>query len=623
MRRSGDHGPKGREKVVGQMFRRTRRVAKSSEKARGPRFKLVRYLAATSAGAFVLVAGALAWLAHQQGAFFHQVQEEQSRFVRQIQEQLVRQQGEAARQELLAVQERAHFALGRMFASTLWERELGPLLARAETVSLEACRAAAEADKKLCAAMARREIAALPGYDALNAKVLEALKKTGVLSLSVQDLRGITVYASEPQRLAEERSGEAGWQSALRGSAASQYTHRDQITAPEGVLRDRELIHSFIPVAASGSDAIAAVLEVASDAGRLLGHIQATGDALSTAAAGNQARLEEARTRNEERAQTMSTLGSLVVVGALAFLFLVLFLIGRRAERNLLQQETERENAQRQLAQSEKMASLGQMVAGVAHQLNTPLAFSHNNVSLVMQQLEQMEKPLRLGTKLAQLARRATGDRVVLNLQQVRPQLDGCEADPQDVPMMRDMLGDVLHGIEQMSEMVVNMRDFTRLDRANVGEYDLNKGLKTVAYVARSAIPNGIQIVEQYGPVPPILCTPSQLNQVFLNLINNAAQAIREIGKVTLRTRVEGARVRVDVEDDGAGIPSDVLPQIFESYFTTKPEGVGTGLGLSIARDIVRQHGGDIEVKTKLGKGTTFTVWLPLQGAEPALAKAA
>lgn len=609
--------------MVGQMFRRTRRVAKSSEKARGPRFRLVRYLAATSAGAFLLVAAALAWLAHQQGAFFHQVQEEQSRFVRQIQEQLVRQQGEAARQELLAAQESAHFALGRMFASALWERDLGPLLARAETVALDACRTAVEADKKLCAAMARRQLAALPGYDALNAKVLEALKKTGVLSLSVQDPRGITVYASEPQRLAEDRSGEAGWQSALRGGAVSQYTHRDQINAPEGVVRDRELVHSFIPVAAPGSETITAVLEIASDAGRLLGHIQATGDALSTAAAGNQARLEEARTRNEERAQTMSTVGSLVVVGALAFLFLVLFLIGRRAEHNLLQQENDRENAQRQLAQSEKMASLGQMVAGVAHQLNTPLAFSHNNVSLVMQQLEQMEKPLRLGTKLAQLVRRATGDRVVLNLQQVRPHIDGCEADPQDVPMMRDMLGDVLHGIEQMSEMVVNMRDFTRLDRANVGEYDLNKGLKTVAYVARSAIPNGIQIVEQYGPVPPILCTPSQLNQVFLNLINNAAQAIREIGKVTLRTRVEGTRVRVDVEDDGAGIPSDVLPQIFESYFTTKPEGVGTGLGLSIARDIVRQHGGDIEVKTKLGKGTTFTVWLPLQGSEPALAKAA
>ena len=132
-------------------------------------------------------------------------------------------------------------------------------------------------------------------------------------------------------------------------------------------------------------------------------------------------------------------------------------------------------------------------------------------------------------------------------------------------------------------------------------------------YIARSVIPTHIEIKEEFGALPKIECNASQLNQVFLNLINNAAQSITaEQGTVTVRSSVEANRIRIDVSDTGTGIAPDVLPHIFENYFTTKLETEGTGLGLPIARSIVLEHGGELRVATELGKGTTFTVFLPV-----------
>jgi signal transduction histidine kinase len=134
-----------------------------------------------------------------------------------------------------------------------------------------------------------------------------------------------------------------------------------------------------------------------------------------------------------------------------------------------------------------------------------------------------------------------------------------------------------------------------------------------VVYIARSVIPSHIEIVEDYGTLPRIECNASQLNQVFLNLINNAAQSIvGEQGSVSVRSRVEGTRIRIDVSDTGTGISPDVLPHIFENYYSTKSAAEGTGLGLPIARTIVKEHGGELTVTTEMGVGSTFTVFLPM-----------
>jgi signal transduction histidine kinase len=180
------------------------------------------------------------------------------------------------------------------------------------------------------------------------------------------------------------------------------------------------------------------------------------------------------------------------------------------------------------------------------------------------------------------------------------------------VDVLSEMLGDTLQGIDQMHGLVQNLQNFTRLDRSKTAQFDLNEGLRTVTYIARTAIPKRVEVVEEYGDLQLVECNPSQLNQVFLNLINNAAQAIPGNGKVTVRSKMEGKRIRVDVSDTGTGIPEHAQSRIFESYFTTKPRGEGTGLGLPIVKSIVEQHGGEVRFRTRLGEGTTFSVYLPL-----------
>lgn len=604
---------------------RLSRTGQASERAAQPaRFKLLRYFTTTGLAAFCLAAMVLAWHEHDQGRFFRQVQDEQREFVKQLQEDFARKQDHAARRDLLAVHESGNVNLTRLFANTLWERDFAPFVRSLQVIPVEHCRAIADVtgtdgkkvqppEKKACYAEIGRRIRSAPQFGALDAKVYDSMKKSSVFKIKVFDLRGITVYSSEHAQVGEDKLGNAGWKTAMEGKPASELTHRDKFSAFEGVVENRDLISSYLPVLEPGGEKIVGVFEVYSDVTPFLAQIKESSRQINDTAARNYASLESIAARNQQETESMSAVGLLVVIGLLALLFAVLFAIVRRAEALLRGREEEREHARQQIAQSEKMASLGQMVAGVTHQLNTPLAFSHSNVSLVLQQLDGFERPLRVASRFRAIVRDTPGDRVVLNLATARSQLESCEARPEDIGAMREMLRDVLHGIDQMSELVAHMRNFTRLDRARISEFDINKGLATVAYIARSVIPARVRLIEEYADLQPIQCNASQLNQVFLNLISNAAQSIAGQGTVTIRSRVARGRIEVVVSDTGSGIAPEVLPHIFTNYFTTKAEGEGTGLGLTIARDIVRNHGGDIEVQTHLGRGSTFTIWLPFE----------
>ncbi len=175
-----------------------------------------------------------------------------------------------------------------------------------------------------------------------------------------------------------------------------------------------------------------------------------------------------------------------------------------------------------------------------------------------------------------------------------------------------ELVKDGLFGTGQVSEIVGNLKNFSRLDRSKVSHSNLNDSLNSTLLLAKHML-KSVTVIKNFGEIPEITCAPSQINQVFLNLITNAVQAMpEERGTITLATRTDGDGVTVEVTDDGAGIPPEVMVRIFDPFFTTKEIGKGTGLGLSISYKIIEEHGGKISVESKPEMGTKFTVWLPL-----------
>ena len=278
-----------------------------------------------------------------------------------------------------------------------------------------------------------------------------------------------------------------------------------------------------------------------------------------------------------------------------------------------------------QLIQSEKMSSLGQMVAGVAHEINTPLAYVKNSLGTVADKLPELRAAIERCEKLLGLLQAGAS----VDPEELNRQFAAASAQLGQIRQQRviDELGglvtDGLYGTGQMAEIVGNLKDFSRLDRSRVTSFNLNDGLNSTLLLAKHLL-KPVTVNKQFGGIPPIVCSPSQINQVFLNLITNAAQAMegqRGTPTLTLATRSEGGGVAVEITDNGKGIAPDVLPRIFDPFFSTKDVGKGTGLGLSISYKIVQQHGGRIDVDSQVGAGSRFTVWLPLK--PPAEAKLA
>ena len=267
-----------------------------------------------------------------------------------------------------------------------------------------------------------------------------------------------------------------------------------------------------------------------------------------------------------------------------------------------------------QLVQTEKMSSLGQLVAGVAHEINTPLAYVKSNVTSLRERVPEVrEVILRAGALLGLLKKespapeeleRAFAD-LSMHLERVYAEkvLDDLDA----------LTHDGLHGIEQISELVANLRSFSRLDRSRIASFNVNDSVNAAFLIARPLL-RKVDVDKRLGDLPAITCSPSQVNQVVLNLVTNSVQALdKPRGQIVATTRREGVdAVAIEIADNGRGIPAENLTRIFDPFFTTKAPGSGTGLGLSIAYKIVAQHGGRIDVRSQPGEGTTFTVILPI-----------
>ncbi|MBI5891040.1 MAG: ATPase [Nitrosomonadales bacterium] len=268
------------------------------------------------------------------------------------------------------------------------------------------------------------------------------------------------------------------------------------------------------------------------------------------------------------------------------------------------------EDVHSQLLQSEKMASIGQLAAGVAHEINNPIGYVYSNLGT----LEKYVQDAFSMIELYEQAESAIAEPEVRSrLQQARKKLDieFLKAD------LRALMVESKDGITRVKKIVQNLKDFSHADDSDEWSLsDLRNGLESTLSIVNNEIKYKAEVVKEYARIPEVECLPSQLNQVFMNLLVNAAHAIKEHGTITIRTGVEGSEVWVDIADTGQGIPPENMQKIFDPFFTTKPVGKGTGLGLSLSYGIVQKHRGRMEVHSEVGKGSAFRVWLPVKHSQ-------
>ncbi len=281
------------------------------------------------------------------------------------------------------------------------------------------------------------------------------------------------------------------------------------------------------------------------------------------------------------------------------------------AEGKLEQKNLELENAyielkaaHSQIIQSEKMASLGQLAAGVAHEINNPMSFINSNLVTLDKYISRLNEFI-----LAQ------SDFIgSINC--------GCETGLEDKRKMlkldyimedaKQLITESIEGADRVKKIVLDLKSFSRLDMSELNMADINSGLESTINIVWNELRYKVTLKKEYGNIPMTMCNPGHLNQVFMNLLINAAHAIEDKGEIVVKTWDENGFIHVSISDTGCGIPEDKINKIFDPFFTTKEVGKGTGLGLSLAYDIIKKHNGKILVDSKPGQGTTFTITIPI-----------
>jgi signal transduction histidine kinase len=264
--------------------------------------------------------------------------------------------------------------------------------------------------------------------------------------------------------------------------------------------------------------------------------------------------------------------------------------------------EAKLDETTKRLMQSEKLASLGEMAAGVAHEINNPVGYVSSNLATLQKYLavyeEVLDAPAGDAEGLAAIKKR-------VNYAFIRSDV-------------RNLVNESQEGIERVKTIIKDLKDFARTNTAsNYLPSDIHVGLKSTLNIAHNQIKNRAQLKLEFGNLPPVECVPSQINQVFLNLLVNAAQAlpVDKEGLITIRTYSDGSFISIEVEDNGEGMSDEILHKIFDPFFTTKEAGKGTGLGLSVSQKIIQDHAGTLTASSSVGVGSVFKITLPVRRA--------
>jgi signal transduction histidine kinase len=256
-----------------------------------------------------------------------------------------------------------------------------------------------------------------------------------------------------------------------------------------------------------------------------------------------------------------------------------------------------------QLQQSEKMAAIGQLAAGVAHEINNPIGFVNSNLGTLQRYFADLLKTL----SAYEQAEAELTPETRASLAELKRQVDLSYLREDSESLLTESLG----GMQRVKRIVQDLKDFSHVDETDKQWASLEKGMDSTLNVVWNELKYKTEVIKEYAGLPDIECIPSQINQVFMNLLMNAVQAIEQQGQIIIRTGQEGEKVWVEVQDTGRGIKSEHLSRIFDPFFTTKPVGKGTGLGLSLSYSIINKHHGLIEVQSEEGRGTSFRIWLP------------
>lgn len=281
---------------------------------------------------------------------------------------------------------------------------------------------------------------------------------------------------------------------------------------------------------------------------------------------------------------------------------------GKLAQKNVELEKAyiELKAAHSQIMQREKMASLGQLAAGVAHEINNPMSFINSNLVTLDKYISRLNEFILAQSEF--IGSINGGLEAGLEDKRKMLKLDYIMGDA------KQLITESIEGADRVKKIVLDLKSFSRVDRPEFDLADINSGLESTINIVWNELKYKVTLKREYGNIPMTMCNSGHLNQVFMNLLINAAQAIENQGEITVKTWDENGFIHVSISDTGCGIPEDMIDKIFDPFFTTKEIGKGTGLGLSLAYDIIKKHNGKILVESKPGRGTTFTITIPIVG---------
>ena len=285
---------------------------------------------------------------------------------------------------------------------------------------------------------------------------------------------------------------------------------------------------------------------------------------------------------------------------------------------NELFKSKEKKQLEAQLLQSEKMASIGRLAAGVAHEINNPTGFVSSNLKTLSDYIEDIMGLFKEYRKLISNLKKNSD--ICGSLSEISEQLKRIVDLENEVDLefvlkdIFDLIDESKEGTERIKKIVQDLKDFAHPGQDKPKFADINQNIDSTVNVVWNELKYKADVIKDYGDLPRVQCYPQLLNQVFMNLLINAVQSIEKRGEINIKTRADNGYVEIKISDTGSGIPKENLNRIFDPFFTTKDVGKGTGLGLNVAYNIIKKHHGKIDVNSGVGKGTTFTIKIPVTG---------